>query len=103
MAKKRRYFAPEEKVAILREHLVEKHSVSDVCRKHDISPNLFYIWQREFFEKGYRAFQPEKKDRRLAKLEAENARLREKIAKKHEVLSELMEEHVQLKKEIGEP
>jgi transposase len=36
------------------------------------------------------------KDRQIAALQ-------DKLQRKHEVLSELMEEHVQLKKELGEP
>ena len=45
MEKTRRSFAPEQKVNILREHLVEHVAVSDVCDKHQIQPTLFYQWQ----------------------------------------------------------
>jgi hypothetical protein len=44
----RRLFSPEQKVAILREHLVEGRAVSDLCEKHRIHP-VFYQWQRQFF------------------------------------------------------
>jgi transposase-like protein len=48
----RRYFTPEQKVAILREHLIEGKSVSDLCDKYHIHPTLFYQWQRQLFENG---------------------------------------------------
>jgi len=102
MTRKRRHFSPEDKIAIVRKHLVEGIPVSEVCREHDLSPNLFYVWQRELFENGHLAFQPKKKNRALTKLETENAKLREKLEKKNEVVAELMQEYIQLKKDLGE-
>ena len=37
MKKKYRKFSPEEKVRILRRHLLEKVSVSDVCDEYDLN------------------------------------------------------------------
>ena len=62
----RRKFTPQEKVAILRQHLLEGKPVSDVCDFHGLKPSLFYRWQKEFFENGSAAF--EKTDRRTARL-----------------------------------
>ena len=50
MEKTRRQFTPQQKVAILREHLVEHVPVSDLCDKHKLHPTLFYQWQKAFFE-----------------------------------------------------
>jgi transposase-like protein len=52
MEKTRRQFTPQQKVAILREHLVEHVPVSDLCDKHKLHPTLFYQWQKAFFENG---------------------------------------------------
>ena len=52
----RRHFSPEEKVAVLRRHLLEKVPVSDLCDQLSIAPTLFYRWQKEFFENGHLAF-----------------------------------------------
>lgn len=105
MSATRRYFSPEQKVAVLRRHLLEKVPVSDLCDELQIAPSLFYLWQREFFENGQAAF--EKSDGRRAK--KDDARkdtkieaLEAKIRRKDEVLAELMEEHVALKKNLGE-
>src|SRR5262245_13799949 len=104
MTRQRRHFTPEQKVALLREHLVEKVPVSDLCEKHGIAVNNFYHWQKQFFENGAAAFTAHDK-RRKADTDAKDrtiAELQAKLLRKHEVLSELMEEHVQLKKELGE-
>jgi transposase len=104
MNKPRRHFTPQEKVAILKRHLLEKTPVSDLCDEFGIAPNLFYRWQKEFFDNAHLAFDngrkarsvEDAKDRMIEQLEA-------KLHRKNEVLGELMEEHVQLKKELGEP
>ena len=48
MEKIRRQFSPQQKVAILREHLVEHVPVSDLCDKHKLHPTLFFQWQKAF-------------------------------------------------------
>ena len=101
MSRTRKNYTPEEKVAILKRHLVEKVPVSDLCDELGLHPTVFYGWQRLFFENGTAAFektrrrQPDRRDQRIEKLEG-------KLAQKNEVLAELMQEHVQLKKELGE-
>jgi transposase len=103
MARQRRTFTPDQKVALLRLHLLEKKPISDLCEEHNLNVNLFYLWQKQFFENGAAAFAntgkrqqalQDAKDRKIAALE-------EKLQRKNEVLSELMEEHVGLKKELG--
>ena len=102
MRKQRKNYSAQEKVALLRLHLVEKQPVSDLCEKHQLQPTVFYRWLKEFFENGAAAFSkgPGKKQLRheKRKMEAIEAKLR----KKDEVLAVLMEEHVALKKSLGE-
>ena len=105
MPRQRRHFSPEQKVALLRLHLLEHKPISDICQRHNLSVNLFYLWQKQLFENGTAAFDNSGK-RRKADQDAKDrtiAALRDKLQRKNEVLSELMEEHVQLKKELGEP
>lgn len=52
----RRHFSGEEKVKILRLHLLEGKPVSDLCEEHHLNSSLFYQWQRTFFENGALAF-----------------------------------------------
>jgi transposase-like protein len=105
MVRQRRHFTPQQKVALLRLHLLEKKPVSDICQDNNIAVNLFYLWQKQLFENGAAAFEKTSKPRK-AETDAKDrkiAALQEKLQRKHEVLSELMEEHIQLKKELGEP
>jgi transposase-like protein len=100
MSRRRKHYSPPEKVAILKRHLVERVPVSDLCDEHGLHPTVFYRWQKEFFEKGAMAFS-DTRDPRSAKLEKKVNELEDKLSRKHEVLSELMEEHIALKKRLG--
>ena len=101
----RRTFQGKEKVAIIRQHLVEKVPVSELCDRHDIQPTQYYDWQKKFFENGELAFRVHKGKERGQKnrYEKKITKLEDQIVKKNEVVAELLQEHVQLKKEHGEP
>jgi transposase-like protein len=100
MSKNRRKFSSEEKVKILHRHLVEKVEVSNLCDEYNLHPNVLYRWQKEFFEKGAIVFEKQSKatvnkgHRRIMELE-------DKLSKKDEVIAEIMESHVELKKKLG--
>ena len=98
---KRRHFSPQQKLDILRRHLLEGVAVSDLCDEHDLNPNLFYRWQKQLFEHGAAAFEREGKAQERG-IEKKLAALQQKLAKKDEVIAEIMESHVQLKKSLGE-
>ena len=103
MEKPRRQFTPQQKVAILREHLVEHVPVSDLCDKHKLHPTLFYQWQKAFFENGAAAFESRRlRSQSLSKEEDKIAALEAKLRNKTEVLAEVVEELVRTKKELGE-
>ena len=56
----RRRFTGQQKVAILREHLIDKTPVSEVCDRHGLNPTGFYRWQKSAgggFENGATAFE----------------------------------------------
>lgn len=101
MSQNRKHFTAAEKVAILRRHLLDQILVSDLCDEHGIHPTVFYRWQKQFFENGAAAF--EYRPRRAQDAASKQvAALEEKLVRKNEVLSELMEEHIRLKKDLGE-
>ena len=101
MKKTRKYPPAEEKALILKKYLVEKVPMSDLCDEYGLRPSQIYRWQKQLFENAPALFRrtnkraEDAKDRKIVALE-------EKLVKKNEVVAELMEEHVQLKKEIGE-
>lgn len=102
MKKSRRHFTAEEKVALLRSHLVDKKPISEICKEQGLQPTVFYRWQQEFFENGTAAFQ-RNHDAQERRTQERIAFLENRIQRKDEVLAELMMEHVALKKKIGGP
>ena len=100
--RQRRRFNPEEKLKILRLHLLEQRPVSELCEEHNIQPALFYQWQKSFFENGTAALQPRPHSRSLSKEKLTIAALQAKLRHKDEVLAAVVEEMVHLKKELGE-
>ncbi len=101
MRKSRKNYTPVEKVAILRRHLIDRVSISDLCDEYQLSPTLFYAWQKLFFENGASAFERKSGPAEQTHLRT-IAALRDKLQRKNEVVAELMEEHIQLKKELGD-
>ena len=101
MRKPRKDYTPVEKITILRRHLIDHIPISNLCDEYKISPTLFYLWQKQLFENGAVAL-----ERKNASSQSQHLRtiaaLREKLQRKNEVVAELMEEYVQLKKELGE-
>lgn len=104
---KRKQFTPEQKIAIVREHLLEKVPVSELCDKHGISPVNFYNWQKMLFEHGASAFERKTNSaNRRRQQDAQSKKIEDlerKLQSKNEVIAELLQEHVELKKELGEP
>ena len=109
---KRRRHPVDQKVAVLRRHLVDKMPVSDICDEYKIQPSLFYDWQRQLVDNLGVALEAggKKSDSRTAALERENAALKAQlakkdgvIAKKDGVIAEISAEYVAIKKELGEP
>jgi len=106
MMSKRKQFTPEQKVAMVRRHLIENVPVSDLCDEYGIHATQYYNWQKQLFENGEGAFarRPNKANvkRRHNAQEKKIGQLEEKLQGRNEVVAELLEEHVQLKKELGE-
>ena len=101
MKKERKHYTAEEKVVILRRHLLDRVPVSDLCEELGLRPTVFYRWQKELFENGAAAFQAKGRSDHQAEQERIEY-LEKKIQRKDEVLAELMGEHIALKKELGE-
>ena len=86
MAKQRRTFTAEEKVSILRRHLLDGVAVSDPCDEHGLNPALFCRWQKTFFENGTLAFE-RRSDARERTVGAKGCQaLVTKLARKDEVM-----------------
>jgi len=103
---KRKYLSPEQKVAVVRRHLLENVPVSDLCDEYGIHATQYYAWQKQLFENAAKLFERrtnKANERRQRDAQAKKiSQLEEKLQKKNEVVAVLLEEHVQLKKELGE-
>ena len=102
MGRTRRKFTAEQKVAALRRHLVDREPVSDICEDLGIQVSQFYDWQKRFFEHGASAFDRVGRSKEVDSSASLVKSLQAKLQLKNEVLSELMEEYVALKKSLGE-
>lgn len=100
----RKTWGAAEKLAILKQYIVERTPISDLCDRHGLQPSQVYQWQALLFEHGAAAFERKAgrpvgadaaKDRKIAHLES-------KLAQKNEVIAELMEANVREKKANGE-
>ena len=100
MKKKRKQYNSKEKVGIIRKHLLEGVAVSEVCEEYGIQPSVFYRWQKTLFEEGDQVFE-RGRDSQVNRQQRQIAALKEKLQKKNEVLVEVMEEYVELKKTLG--
>lgn len=101
-SRERRHFSPPQKVAIVKEHLVDGVPISDLCDRHRIQPAQFYLWQKQLFENGAAAFERKTKVSGPTPAERQVEALRAKLVTKNEVIAELMEECVSLKKLDGQ-
>ena len=100
--RQRRNFTPQEKAQILKEHLFEGKPVSQVCEEHGIQPTVFHRWKRQAAENLVVAFDKKGDNRTETMWERKAVKLERKLQEKNEVISELMEEHIALKKSLGE-
>jgi transposase len=96
----RRNFTLEQTVVILRQHLIDHKPVSDVCEFQDLQPTSSIPGQ--FSENGAAAFKKTSKSSSKNPLETKFQKLEHKIAGKDEVIAEIAEMCVQLKRDLGE-
>jgi transposase-like protein len=102
----RRHFTPEDKASAIKRHLVGAEPVSAICEGLGIAPNMFYRWQQELFDNACAAFEVKGRgrpaDSAAKKLGEENFKLRARLAHKDNVIAEITEDYVKLKKTLGE-
>jgi transposase len=99
----RRNFTPDQKALIVRRHLSGTEPISNLADELAIQPSQIHYWVKQVLDQAERAFQygpgrpprtEQVKDRKIERLQA-------KLIQKNEVIAELVEEHVKLKKSLG--
>ena len=101
MSKERRHWTSDEKIKLLRRHLIEKVPISAICDEARLAPSLFHRWQEQLFLNAALALDGSRRPER-GQDQQRIEKLEQKIRQKDEVLAELMAEHITLKKELGE-
>lgn len=99
--RERRHFSAEQKVQIVKQHLVDAVPVSDLCDQHEILPTQFYQWQKQLFEGGAAAFGRPGKPAGPSPVERKLQQVEARLVNRNEVIAELLEENVRLKKLDG--
>ena len=84
----------------MKRHLVNGERISDICDDLKINPNLLYKWQSTLFDNGSSLFDLQTPGR-AGKRDREVGQLKDKLAEKDGVISELATELIKSKKKIG--
>lgn len=99
--KPRRQFTPDQKFKIIKEQMTTKTSVTEICKKYDISAGNFYKWQEKFLEGALENFK--RTDEGPTKAELRKIDEQEKkIQKMQSAITEIVQENIELKKSLGE-
>jgi len=90
----------KEKMMILRELLENKVQIGELSEKYHVHPNVIYNWKKTLFEKGELLFE-NKTDRTNNKSEEKIARLETKLKDRNDLISEILEDNIRLKKSMN--
>lgn len=100
MMKRKKIYTSEEKTIILREHLENNVPISEIAEKYGIHPNAVYKWKKQLFEQAPVSLarksprQNRKKSREAEKIEALEAKLKQR----EKLIAEIVQENIELKK-----
>jgi transposase len=98
-SKPRRKWSAERKLKLVLESLQSDQKLAELCRREGLSPTQLYQWRKQLLKSGEAVFaRPEgqrREDPRLARLEAENARMKS-------VIAEITAENLDLKKTLSD-
>jgi transposase-like protein len=81
--------------------MTSKTSVTDICKKHGINAGNFYKWQEKFLAGALESFR--KSDSGPTKAELRKIDEQEKkIQKMQSAITEIIQENIDLKKNLGD-
>jgi transposase len=94
----RKRYTAEEKIKILREVLEDGKPISQVAEHYELHPNNIFNWRKQLFECGLKTFKIKRTDISTKAEERKITALEDKIKQKDQVIAELAEELLGLKK-----
>jgi len=93
--KTQKRYSPIQKVEILREHLDNHVSISDLSDRFNVSPAMIYYWKKQLFEGAITLFKNNKKDQFKFK------ELLDKLKEKDTIIAEIVADNIRLKKKLN--
>src|SRR5210317_613918 len=96
--KTRKKYSTEEKIRLVLEDLRGEESISALCRREGINPNLYYKWSKEFLEAGKRRLLSDTKRQATS---TEVTGLRQENRQLKELVADLSLKNVVLKKSLA--
>ena len=93
--KTQKRYSPIQKVEILREHLDNHVSISDLSDRFNVSPAMIYYWKKQLFEGAITLFKNNKKDQFKFK------ELQDKLKEKDAIIAEIVADNIRLKKKLN--
>jgi transposase len=100
MSGSRKHYSSIQKVEILREHMENGVSLSDLARRYNIHPNMIHRWKKQLFENAQEVFSQKHKSsystesRKIEQLEA-------KLKEKDSLIAEIITDNIRLKKKLN--
>lgn len=94
-------FTPKEKVEILLESLSKEITVTEICKKYSIHPNMYYQWKKELFENAESIFSNKRSKVEATKEQEKIKKLEEKLTYKDQLISEIVEDNMRYKKKLN--
>ena len=98
--RERKRYTSEEKIKILREVLEDGKSISGVAEVYGVHPNQIMNWRKQLFEGGQQIFEIKRPDISEKALEKQTKALEDRLRHKDNVIAELAQELLELKKNI---
>jgi transposase len=88
---------------LLREHLENHISISELAEKYGLHPNAIYHWKKQMFESTPLSLSKSHKKSDRSKIESERriAELEALLSKRESLISELVEDNIRLKKKTN--
>ena len=97
-SERRRKWRPQQKLQIVLETLGSDSKLAEICRREGLSPNLVYKWRKQLMGSAEAIFARKPKggeDPKVAKLTADNQRMKD-------VIAEITAENLDLKKTLSD-
>jgi transposase-like protein len=98
----RKKYTAEQKVKIVREHLVNRVPISELAARYGINPTLIHNWQKQLFEGATETFATKRGPQAVptAKQKAREEKLDVRLRERESLISDLLLDNLRLKKNI---